>query len=1125
MKKIYFFLIAACLMMLGTHISWAIKGSSSALSENSGGKTYTNESASVVFQMSDKDNPAANTKQPADAFSTVAFDYGDATITGTTSVTKQDGTATGKTGIKFKPAGSTKSLTWFVKPESGLTFTPTKVSGYINRCGTDAEKGVVVSAKKANGESIALGTFTAWRQGKSSSSKDYDKTAVYQYEITLTADQQAKLSGSEGFYLTAAIGVGATKEGLFGEVQIDGTVNGTIADVEKYTVTTTVSPADGGSASIYPVADNYVAGDELTITATENFGYNFVNWTNSAGEVVSVKAKDKYVVSANETLTANFQKVNTYSLDLNIEGGANEYMISYSPAPTMVDGKMMYEEGTKVTLEAASNRVLQFTNWSNGETAATMAITMTENKQLTASYSAVDFIAGWDFYAKGANDGRTPDFVGNADNEADAFGMVNANGEGHSFYLRPYDNSYEGKTCALNWNMLADKWYWQTKINGTEYKNIKIESLMMYNYNAYSVQKLEASLNGTDWETITSQDLGGTKNWASVNGSLPEKYNNQAQIWLRWIPDYTSALKGTTTANDGTTITNIFILGDKKIVDDGKAPALVASVPEKNASGVSANGKIVLTFDKKIQLTDKAKAYIGTEEVTPLANGKTVTCDYKGLNYSTNYTFTLAAGSVVDLTGNNILNEAITISFETKTKPTISKGNYDAIVSTSEELDAAIKAASGRADKNTRYRIFIKNGTYVLAGSGEDKTVTVELANGSTAQKTYKNPTTYLSASNTSFIGEDYSKVIITNKAGDLPTYEGKYGTACVAEGIGNGDVLQNTGTQNYFQGVTIKTSMGDARGRDIAYQEKGNKTIFKESCLWGYQDTYTSNNQKGKFYFEGGLLRGRTDYLCGKGDVYYNGVTLQQCGTGGYLAVPSQAKKYGYVFNNCYIKKETKDVSFYLGRPWGSGTPTASFINTKMDSAPLGNGWADMSGGYPKRFAEYNSYLANGTQLDLSGRRTSWKDGSGVEHANDPILSIEDVSNLSLKNVMGQDDDWDPTALTEQASAPANAIIQGTSLTWDNSNYVFCWVIFKNGEFAGTTTEPSFTIDDASATWTIRAANEMGGLGEAATATVSDGIESIVTFGSANRKYTKNGQILILKDGKIYNSLGQKIK
>ena len=232
----------------------------------------------------------------------------------------------------------------------------------------------------------------------------------------------------------------------------------------------------------------------------------------------------------------------------------------------------------------------------------------------------------------------------------------------------------------------------------------------------------------------------------------------------------------------------------------------------------------------------------------------------------------------------------------------------------------------------------------------------------------------------------------------------------------------------------------------------------------------------------------------CGKGDVFYNEVTLQQCGTGGYLAVPSQAKNFGYVFQNCYIKKETSDVSFYLGRPWGNGTPTASFINTKMDAAPIGNGWADMSGGWPKRFAEYNSYLASGTTLDLSGRRTSWTDKEDKTHDNDPILTIDDVQAMSLDNVMGQDDDWDPTALTEQASAPANVIINTDTkaLTWDNSDYVFCWVIFKNGAYVANTTVPSYEVDDTAATWSVRAANEMGGLSEAANATVPTAIDGV---------------------------------
>ena len=408
-----------------------------------------------------------------------------------------------------------------------------------------------------------------------------------------------------------------------------------------------------------------------------------------------------------------------------------------------------------------------------------------------------------------------------------------------------------------------------------------------------------------------------------------------------------------------------------------------------------------------------------------------------------------------------------------------------------------------------------------------DKSNTIELKDGSSVTKTFKDPTTYVSASNISFIGTGYGETRITNSC-PKETVIGKYGEANISEGIGNGDVIDNMGTLNYFQGITIKTSMGDARGRDIAFNDKGNKTIFKDACLWGYQDTYVSNSEKGKFYFEGGVIRGRTDYLCGKGDVFYNEVTLQQCGTGGYLAVPSIPKKYGYVFQNCYIKKETSDVTFHLGRPWGKGTPIACFINTKMDADAIGNGWADMSGNWPKRFAEYNSFLTSGTQIDLSGRRTSWKDGQGVVHNNDPILTIDDVQSMSLANVMGQDDDWDPTALTEQASAPTNVVLvsETKQLSWDDSNYVLGWVVFKNGKYAANLTTPSYTVDETNATWTVRAANEMGGLGEATTATVSTAIVDVNTeapaadgpaYNTAGMRVNANAKGIIIRNGKKY--------
>ena len=1086
--------------------------------EETGGKTYTNEPVSAVWPLNDA--TTSNTKQPEDAFATVAMDLGDnvsITGTGTGQAKYPNGGAVVMT--KLQPANDAKdSFTANVKPAAGLTFTPTKFSCYIARFGTDAQSGVNVTAK-ANNETIKLGTYTAPRNNRTQAEDKYGSSADYtnQIVIELTEEQQAKLATTDMFTVSLTVGVGNTRQAGFGELTIEGKVNGTIAAVNKYTVELAAAPAEGGEVSIYPKSDQYVENTEVTLTAKEAFGYDFVNWTDKAGNEVSTEAKFKYTVTADETLTANFKKVNTYALDIKVEGGANDYMVTLSPAPTVVNGKNMYEEGTKVVISAASNKILTFTNWDNGETAAEMPVTMNEDKAFTASYSAIDYIVGWDFINSGGA-GRAADFYA-ADNDAVNLVLRNEAGDESGWLDKSQQGAggYEGRPAAVNWrtgsaNGDVGHWYWQTMINASAFTDIKVITSMVYNYNAYTTQLVEYSLDGETWETVGKVNLEGAKKWADATFSLPAAANNQARLYLRWISDKTSTVAGAASANDGIALGATFITGAAKLIDDGTAPILVSSVPENNATGASANGKIVLTFDEKVMLTENAKATIGNEVLTPAVSGKTVICEYKGLSYSSEAQFVLYGGSVSDLTGNT-LAEDITINFQTKVKPAVEKALYDFVVGTDGTLSEAIAAANAKGSNNTaRYRILIPAGNYVLPAGEAEKTNTIQISDTESVTKTFKDPTTYITASNISFIGTGYSETTITNTC-PTETVNGKYGEANISEGIGMGDVLSNTGTQNYFQGLTVKTSMGDARGRDIALNDKGNKTVFKDACLWGYQDTYVSNNNNGKFYFEGGVLRGRTDYLCGKGDVYYNGVTLQQCGTGGYLAVPAQAKKYGYVFNNCYIKKETSDVTFWLGRPWGNGTPTASFINTKMDAAPLGNGWADMSGGWPARFAEYNSYLTSGTSLDLSGRRTSWAGKDGNDHPNDPILTLDDVKAMSLANVMGQDDDWDPTALTEQASAPANVKIDADTktMTWDDSNYVLCWVVFKDGQYVAAVTANTYEVDDTSATWTVRAANEMGGLGEATTATIATGVSEV--------KATET-----VADETLYNLAGQRV-
>ena len=392
--------------------------------------------------------------------------------------------------------------------------------------------------------------------------------------------------------------------------------------------------------------------------------------------------------------------------------------------------------------------------------------------------------------------------------------------------------------------------------------------------------------------------------------------------------------------------------------------------------------------DLKVNLVVGTTAYINDTKINSetqiavngVVSGKSISFEYKGLEYTTEYSFVLPAGSVSDLT-DNTLESAIRLTFTTMTRPTVTKGLYDAVVGNVDELVAAINDANKRSDTNTRYRIFLKNGTYTLPLS---TTETISSDDGNT----YSAPFTKISASNISFIGESRDGVIVTNDLANAATYAGTYGTTSVYDGIGKSDVLQLQGSVRgtYFQDLTVKSGIGDALGRNIAVQDKGSQTIYKNTVLWGYQDTWTSNNDNGYYYFEGGKVRGRTDFLCGKGDAFFNEVNLVMCEKGGYLAVPSKSIKYGYVFKDCTIDGEKADVNgnYTLGRPWGEGTPKAYYINTTMNVQPSAIGWSEMgSDGHPAQFAEYNSMTSTGTVIDLAGRKTSFGDNHQIGRAH----------------------------------------------------------------------------------------------------------------------------------------------
>ena len=178
------------------------------------------------------------------------------------------------------------------------------------------------------------------------------------------------------------------------------------------------------------------------------------------------------------------------------------------------------------------------------------------------------------------------------------------------------------------------------------------------------------------------------------------------------------------------------------------------------------------------------------------------------------------------------------------------------------------------------------------------------------------------------------------------------------------------------------------------------------------------------------------------------------------------------------------------------------------MEVVPKAEGWSEMSGGWPYRFAEYNSYTASGSQIDLSERKTSF---GGHENCNNPVLTAEEAAYYSdMSNMFG---DWQPTLATEQAPVPTDVVLNGMTLSWTGSDYALLYAICKNGSVVDFTTDATFEVDDPTATWTIRAANEMGGLSEASEAAV--GIELVLddtSNGNGAKIVEANGQTVNVK-------------
>jgi len=146
-----------------------------------------------------------------------------------------------------------------------------------------------------------------------------------------------------------------------------------VFDYNQYTVTPVSGNAAMGSVSEEQTV-NYLS--PVAISATANYGYHFVNWTNAAGDVIATTSNATVQALRDSVVTANFD-YNQYT----VTGTCNEAMGTVSGTATV-------NYLTPVTLTATAGTCYHFVGWSNGETTETITVEATADITVTALFEA-----------------------------------------------------------------------------------------------------------------------------------------------------------------------------------------------------------------------------------------------------------------------------------------------------------------------------------------------------------------------------------------------------------------------------------------------------------------------------------------------------------------------------------------------------------------------------------------------------------------------------------------------------------------------------------------------------------------------------------------------------------------
>ena len=316
----------------------------------------------------------------------------------------------------------------------------------------------------------------------------------------------------------------------------------TFADPKNLTL---VSNAEG--AVVTPAMGVYESGTEVTISASEVVGFTFQNWQDTLGNVVSTENPYTFNITSDTYLVAYYEELLSRAITIRLNG-TNTATYSLSPA------REIYYVGDEVTITVNAHYLNDFLGWSDGSKELSRSFVVANDTTIVANFRQYPYMLAWDFCQLTANNTRFSSLEANHYvNEANKGEMNYVTGDTLAADFQTRNNKFTAEGKELHYSALRrtpaanfdNPDYLFVKFSTLGYTHITVKSAIASDNCVHLVQKMQYSLNGTDYidfavDTLPSAEADWNQVWFPLQGTLPKEAQNREEVYVRWIADKTS---------------------------------------------------------------------------------------------------------------------------------------------------------------------------------------------------------------------------------------------------------------------------------------------------------------------------------------------------------------------------------------------------------------------------------------------------------------------------------------------------------------------------------------------------------------------------------------------------------